>query len=635
MRLSPTTLAAVLLTPLVALHAAEESAARPNILILIADDLGYADLGVQGCRDFPTPHLDSVAASGLRFTSGYVSGPVCSPSRAGLMTGRYQTRFGHEFNHPLADRAPVGLPDTVKTAAQLFRDAGYLTGHVGKWHLGNPKLAHLNPRARGFDESVWFGGQRKLPPLLFYRDGKPDKADDRYVDEAIAREAASFITRNRIEPWFLYVAFLTPHQPLDTPPGTEAPFEALADAERRKCAAMMSLLDGGVGRILQALRASGQDERTLVIFLSDNGAPPRNGSRNTPLRGTKGTTWEGGIRVPLLMRWKGVLPEGRVVDAPVISLDLLPTALAAAGVVPPGDPGFDGVNLLPLLTGRTSRPPQRALFWRYGQQMAVRQGDWKLTRAIEPASRPPVLKTGLYHLGQDIGEQHDLSARESERLKRLESLWKAWDAENVPALWGGNAEDGQRGDAAPARVGPTLGVEIDHKADYRGESIYPEVAALRQLVARWSGGKPDVTFDLPSPVLNTRVISTHALRTDGDLEEGAIAARTRRSEAPHFLQVLERVQTGPLPCRVVDSLEFAVRKATVPEVAGLAERLQNEKGPAPDPRVRSSPVPITVGFEVPYAVVGQTEVTPDSARALGRDLARALRVYLDGRGSTP
>nr|MDQ3622988.1 sulfatase-like hydrolase/transferase [Verrucomicrobiota bacterium] len=207
---------------------------KPNILILIADDLGSADLGVQGCRDIPTPHLDSLAHNGVRFTNGYVSAPVCSPSRAGLMTGRYQTRFGHEFNHPLADRSPegVGLPLTEKTAAQWFKEAGYVTGHIGKWHLGNPSFPHYTPNARGFDESFHFPGARKLPPLAFNYNRKAGAAQDRYVDEAMGREAAAFAQRHRAAPWFLYVAFLTPHQPLDPPPGTEEAFASLATAER-------------------------------------------------------------------------------------------------------------------------------------------------------------------------------------------------------------------------------------------------------------------------------------------------------------------------------------------------------------------------------------------------------------------
>ncbi|MCL4205338.1 MAG: sulfatase-like hydrolase/transferase [Pirellulaceae bacterium] len=428
------------LLPSVALHASEAPpppVSRPNVLLLIADDLGYADIGANGCTDFATPHIDSIADHGVRFTSGYVSAPVCSPSRAGLITGRWQTRFGHEFNHPLADRSPVGLPVSEKTAAQHFREAGYVTGHVGKWHLGNPMVPEFSPKARGFEESVWFPGQRKLPPLQFFRNGERGKADDGYVDEAMAREASAFVERHRAEPWFLYVAFLTPHQPLDTPPGSEEPFTHLADNERRKCAAMVTILDRSVGRILQTLRETGQDDRTLVVFLSDNGAPPKNGSRNTPLRGGKGTLWEGGIREPFVMQWKGVLPAGRVVDAPVTSLDLLPTALAAAGVE--SSTRFDGVNLLPYLTGKTAEPPHAALFWRYGEQLAVRAGDWKLTRAIDQTAAPPVLKTGLFHLRRDVSEQRDLSEDEPDKAKELQSLWEQWNAQNVKALWGGDA----------------------------------------------------------------------------------------------------------------------------------------------------------------------------------------------------
>lgn len=414
------------------------AAQRPNVLFMVADDLGWADLGVQGCTDVPTPAIDSIASNGVRFANGYVCAPVCSPSRAGLLTGRSPTRFGHEFNHPMADRAPVGLPLTERLVPQRFKDAGYVTGHVGKWHLGNPKVKEFAPESRGFVESVWFPGQKKLPPLTPWRKGAAEMADDRYVDEAIAREAGDFVTRHRGAPWFLYVAFLTPHQPLDTPPGTEDAFSKLTVTERRKFAAMMTLLDGGVGRVLRAVRETGQEDRTLVVFMSDNGAPPKNGSSNGPLRGTKGTCWEGGIRVPMVMQWKGVLPAGRVVEAPVISLDLLPTALAAAGIATPASAAFDGVDLLPYLTGRVDLPPHEALFWRYGAQMAVRAGDWKLVRAVESGADAGTPKCGLYRVTADPGEQKDLTAVEPAKAAELQTLWDAWNKGNVPALWGGD-----------------------------------------------------------------------------------------------------------------------------------------------------------------------------------------------------
>ncbi len=422
---------------------AAPEAVQPNVLIMVADDMGYADLGVQGCTDIPTPNLDSIANNGVRFTSGYVSAPVCSPSRAGLMTGRYQTRFGHELNHPLADRAPAGMPGDQKTAADWMKRAGYATGHIGKWHLGNPKLPHFSPTARGFDESVWFPGQGKLPVLTPHRNGQPETANDRFVDEAMAREAAAFVDRHAAQPWFLYVAFLTPHEPLDVPVEAEAKFSHITDPARRKCATMISLMDHSVGQILQALRDSGQEDRTIVVFHSDNGAPPKNGSRNTPLRGTKGSTWEGGIRIPFVMQWKGTIPAGQVVDAPVISLDLLRTALAAARVDVPDESAIDGADLLPFLTGKTQKPPHDALFWRYGSQMAVRAGDWKLTKAIDRSERPPALKTGLYQVAKDAGEQNDLAAEHPEKLRELQNLWDDWNKENVEPLWSDKPDDKQ------------------------------------------------------------------------------------------------------------------------------------------------------------------------------------------------
>ncbi len=418
------------------LQAVASTPLRPNILYLVADDLGYADLGAQGSTDIPTPHLDSIAKNGVRFTHGYVSAPVCSPSRAGLITGRYQTRLGHELNHPMADRAPVGMPVDQKTAADWFKSAGYATAHIGKWHLGNPNLPQFAPTARGFDHSVWSPGQNKLPPLTLWRNGRKETADDAFVDLALAREAADYIARHPSAPWFMYLAFLTPHEPMNLPPGAEESFSTISAEKRRKCAAMISLLDQGVGRVLQALRDSGQEERTLVIFHSDNGAPPGNGSVNTPLRGHKNTLWEGGIRAPFVLQWKGTVPAGRVVDAPILSIDILPTALAAANVRVPAEAKLDGANLLPFLTGKIATPPERTLFWRYGQQHAIRQGDWKFVRASDSSAKPPVLKTGLYDVVRDPAEAHDRAAEHPEKVRALEALWREWDRQNVPALWG-------------------------------------------------------------------------------------------------------------------------------------------------------------------------------------------------------
>lgn len=277
-----------------------------------------------------------------------------------------------------------------------------------------------------------------------FRNGERETPDDAYVDSAMGREAAAYIERSKSAPWHLFVAFLTPHAPLQTPPGSEAPFAGIASEKRRKNAAMISLLDESVGRILKSLRDSGQEERTLVVFLSDNGAPFGSGSNNTPLRGFKSTLREGGIRIPFVMQWKGVLPAGRVVDAPVVSLDLLPTALAAAKAPAPADAKLDGANLLPYLTGAADAPPARNLYWRYGEQYAVRQGDWKLARSMDQVERPPVYKTGLYDLASDPAEEHDLSAAHPEKVESLQRLWDEWNSRNAPPLWSGDAKDAEK-----------------------------------------------------------------------------------------------------------------------------------------------------------------------------------------------
>ncbi|SFI57992.1 sulfatase-like hydrolase/transferase [Planctomicrobium piriforme] len=408
---------------------------RPNILVMIVDDMGWADLGVQGSIDAPTPNIDSIAKDGVRLTNAYVSAPVCSPSRAGLLTGRYQTRFGHELNHPMADRGPVGLPVEEQLWPVYFKNAGYVTGHAGKWHLGNTQMTQFTPNARGFQDSYHFAGAQKLPhPKLPYsHNGKPEQSDEAYVDDGIAASACQFINSHKSEPWFFYTAFLTPHEPMDLPNGVEDRFSGTAEVKRRKFLAAMSLMDADVGRILKTLKETGQDERTLVIFLSDNGAPTGNGSLNTPFQGSKSTLWEGGIRSPFLIRWTGSLPAGGVLDQPVISLDLLATALSAAKIPASSDHPLDGVNLLPLLKGETTAAPHEFLFWRYGDQWAVRSGNWKLVHA---GKAKEAFATRLVNLQDDLSEAHDLSEQHPEIRARLQTAWDDWNRSNVPALWG-------------------------------------------------------------------------------------------------------------------------------------------------------------------------------------------------------
>jgi len=426
-------------------------ASKPNIVILLADDQGHADVGFQGCRDIPTPHLDSLAKNGVRCANGYVSGPYCSPTRAGLLTGRYQQRFGHEFN---PGEGQGGLPLPEKTLVERLRSAGYATGLVGKWHLG--AAPEFQPQRRGFDEFFGFlGGAHPYFPgqgAPIYR-GTDVVQEKEYLTDAFAREAVSFIERHKASPFFLELAFNAVHTPMHATDERLARFGAIEDKPRRTYAAMLTALDEAVGRVLDTLRASGLEENTLIFYFSDNGGPTMlgttiNGSRNDPFRGSKRTTLEGGIHVPFVVQWKGKLPAGTVYEKPVIQLDVLPTALAAAGVA--ADPAWrlDGVDLLPFLKGENTKAPHENLYWRMGEQSAVRQGDWKLVRydatldtpgATSVASRVKVTPARLYNLAQDPGEAHDLAAKQPEKAAELLAAWKSWDAQLVPPLWGPGA----------------------------------------------------------------------------------------------------------------------------------------------------------------------------------------------------
>jgi arylsulfatase A-like enzyme len=426
---------------------------RPNIVVIVADDMGYADVGVHGSRDIPTPHIDSLALTGVRFTDGYVSGPYCSPTRAGLLTGRYPQRFGHEFNVPGPTNMEAGLPLDQKTLADRLRAAGYRTALFGKWHLGWAPAFH--PLQRGFDEFFGFlggahhylvpspaGGQ----PVL---DGTTPATEIGYLTDTLAGRAVDFIGRHRDRPFFLYLAFNAVHTPMHATRKYLDRFARIADPDRRTYAAMLSAMDDGIGRTVAALRRAGLEENTLVFFFSDNGGPTMEGtsvnaSSNGPLRGSKRQTWEGGIRVPFIVRWKGRLPEGKVDARPIIQLDVAPTALAAAGVAIDPAWRFDGVNLLPYLTGEVADAPHDALYWRLGGHMAIRMGDWKLVRSpdgpLAPAD-PSVLTdlsdAGLYNLKDDIGETRNVAAGHPDKVAELAAAWRRWNQELVPPRWGG------------------------------------------------------------------------------------------------------------------------------------------------------------------------------------------------------
>jgi arylsulfatase A-like enzyme len=408
---------------------------KPNIVLIVGDDLGYADLGSYGCKDVPTPYLDSIAKNGVRFTDGYVSCPYCSPTRAGLMTGRYQTHFGHEFNPGPAEQAvdEFGLPLSETAMPKRLKDLGYKTGMFGKWHLGYKPAFH--PQQRGFDEYVGFLGgahsflDAEADPAnpIFRGTSKIPKVE--YTTDLFATEAAAFIDRNKDNPFFVYLPFNAVHTPLQALKKYEDRFEGkIADPRRKTMAAMLSAMDDGVGLVLKSLEKHKLTSRTLVVFHSDNGGPTAaNTSRNTPLRGFKSQVYEGGIRVPFLMQWPGKIPKGKVYPHPVIALDLLPTFAAAAGATPTADWKLDGVNLLPFLNGKDKGVPHKHLFWRFGQQWAMRDADWKLMSMGDA--------TVLYNLKTDIGEQKDLSAAEPARVEMMTAAWKAWDKNNIPAKW--------------------------------------------------------------------------------------------------------------------------------------------------------------------------------------------------------
>jgi len=455
---------------------------RPNVVVILADDLGYNDVSLHGNPLVKTPNIDSIGRDGVRFEAGYTGDAVCSTSRAALMTGRNFSRYGFEWlpnlpgfvtardgtygkeHYPpkVLNRDPPklapernGLPDTEITMAQALKAQGYRTGIVGKWHLG--MAPNLLPTARGFDEFVGFPGgaalyakvddpnvvTAKLPwsgidgylyanlTTNVWRDGKPTPAKQ-YMTYELADEAVSFIDRNKKSPFFLYLAFNSPHNPIQAPRKIYDRMGHIKDEKTRVYYAMIEAMDEGVGKVLAKLKAENLDRDTIVVFLSDNGGASYHHipQENLPFRGWKTTYFEGGVRVPFFVRWPARVAPGTVVPGVASSLDLFPTFVAAAGGKLPTDREYDGLDLIPTITGKTpDGVVDRTLYWRKGDYKMIRHGQWKLQTLEEPKA------VWLYDLATDPTERFNLADRRPDKVKELSALFAAQEKKYVDPAW--------------------------------------------------------------------------------------------------------------------------------------------------------------------------------------------------------
>lgn len=434
---------------------AQQKATSPNVIIVLADDLGNADVGFNGCLDIPTPNIDRIAERGVVFTNGYVSYCVCGPSRAGLITGRYQDRFGFGRNPLFAPNDPgMGLPLSEETLADVLKKANYKSLAIGKWHLGAHETLH--PLERGFDDFYGFlsGGHQYFPELLVLNDPFEAKAqfdgyktkllknydrveETEYLTDAFSREAVSYIEKNKDNPFFIYLAYNAPHTPLQATEKYLSRFENIKEKKRKTYAAMVSAVDDGVGLVLAKLEELNLLENTIVVFLSDNGGPEKsNGSDNGILRGQKGDVFEGGIRVPFAMQWPAKIPAGLVYDNPVISLDIFASVIAQTKTQVSPKNQLDGVNLIPYLSGKKEDAPHEYLFWRKfdAKDYAVRKGNDKM-----------ILKAGseemLFDLEQDISEEKNLSAERKVQVNMLTGDLKKWESQLLDPTFTGLMKD--------------------------------------------------------------------------------------------------------------------------------------------------------------------------------------------------
>lgn len=436
----------------------------PNVVVIMADDLGYADVGFQGCKDIPTPNIDELATTGARFSQGYVTGCMCGPSRAGFITGRVQSTFGYYTNANQVLNPDQGLPANMKTVAHFMQDQGYVTGGVGKWHMGTAD--HQHPDKLGYSD--WFGflgGGLMYYPLdhpsyngRYLKKTKPWGVRDlhhtlpmlhngkqvewnQYLTRELTDGAIRFIEKNREQPFFLFVSYNAPHEYLEAPEETIAkyPPESMTNVpgvpanSRSVYGAMVDEMDQGIGQIMKTLDNQKLADNTVVWFLSDHGGLKRT-SDNRPLRGSKGNAYEGGLRVPFVVRWPKRVKPGTLLNHPVTSLDIGATSVALAG----GDvkqSGLHGSNITRYMTGQSIEAPHDAVYWHVGRSPkdisgVLREGDYKML-----ATRGRV---ELFNLKDDPTESNDLSSEQSERTERMLTQWKVWNESNQPPLWGGN-----------------------------------------------------------------------------------------------------------------------------------------------------------------------------------------------------
>jgi arylsulfatase A-like enzyme len=431
------------------LLSAQQDKDKPNLIVIMTDDMGYADVGFNGCKDIPTPNIDSIAYNGAHIVNGYVSFPVCGPSRAGFITGRYQDRFGFTTNPTIDPTNDIaGLPLDEKTIAEVLHKEGYKSAIVGKWHLGTHPNFH--PLKRGFDyfygflsgghnyfmnqltienlenvKSKWAWYKTKLREnhkTLEFEDYKTD-----YLTDELSEAGLRFINKQaeNNQSFFLFLAYNAPHTPMHATEKYLSRFPDIEDKKRKTYAAMVSAVDDGVGNVLRTLKDNGIEENTLIVFLSDNGGAHNNASQNTPLRGTKGSVYEGGLRVPFAMQWKGVIPANTSYEESVSSLDIMASIVDILDIKTNPKKPLDGVNIIPYLTGKKKGAPHEYLFWRKWEQnaMAAINADYKLLKVKKNA------ETEFYNLKKDVSEKENIKGSNSKKVQEIQKEWDKWNVQ--------------------------------------------------------------------------------------------------------------------------------------------------------------------------------------------------------------